>query len=222
MTASAYIGDTLVSGVGPWEWAGTQYTRQWESCEADGGSCQTISGEKAATYVVKAADLGRRLRVRIGVDSNQANKKPDPIEVFTPLSDVVTPAAGDPRSRRRRAAAVAVAAGVDPAAVRAAAVARRPRPPADKTRALDEPSSRCVPKTGKLTLTLSEPAKLKIVVKKGKKTVSTITVSVAAGKRTLALTKKKLKKGAYKATITPVDAAGNTGAARTVSFKIKQ
>ena len=47
-------------------------------------------------------------------------------------------------------------------------------------------------------------------------------MSVAAGKRTLALTKKKLKKGSYKATITPVDAAGNTGAARTVSFKIKK
>ncbi len=79
-----------------------------------------------------------------------------------------------------------------------------------------------ITKTGKLTLTLSEPVKLKIVVKKGKKTVSTMTVNVAAGKRTLSLTKKKLKKGAYKATITPVDAAGNTGAGRTVSFKIKK
>ena len=79
-----------VSGVGTWEWAGTLFKRQWEACDANGSSCATISGAKGATYVVKPADLGKRLRVRIDVDSNGDNKKPDPIEVFSPLSAVVT------------------------------------------------------------------------------------------------------------------------------------
>ncbi len=126
MDGKAYIGDTLVSGVGQWEWAGTQFTRQWESCEADGSSCQTLSGEKSATYIVKAADLGRRLRVRIGVDSNQANKKPDPIEVFTPLSDVVTPAPVIPDPVPQGGGGGG--GGGSAAAVAAAVAAARPRP----------------------------------------------------------------------------------------------
>ena len=58
--------------------------------------------------MVKAADLGQRLRVRIGVDSNESNKKPDAIEVFSPLSDVVTPPPpppadpGQPTTQRRQ------------------------------------------------------------------------------------------------------------------------
>ena len=63
-------------------------------------------------------------------------------------------------------------------------------------------------------------------MKKGKKctllsTVSTSTVSAAAGPRTIALAKKKLAKGDYRAVITAVDAAGNQ-AAKTVAFKVKK
>ena len=97
-------------------------------------------------------------------------------------------------------------------------------------------------KGAQLKLTLSEPAKLTILVqrakaghlkgkkckaggKKGKKctvltTVSTSTVAAPAGARTIALAKKKLAKGDYRAVITAVDAAGNK-AAKTVSFKVK-
>ena len=137
MTGSAYVGDTLVSGVGSWEYPGTTFTRQWESCNADGGSCATISNEKGAAYVIRAADLGQRLRVRISADSNGSNTFPAAVEVFTPLSAVVTtpppppadptptptPAAAARRPRTRRPApAPAPAPGQDRAR---AAVARR-------------------------------------------------------------------------------------------------
>ena len=90
MTGDAYVGGTLVSGVGAWKYPGTTFTRQWESCEADGSSCATISGAKSATYLVKAADKGHRLRVRINADSNGPRTCRTRRRCFTPLSAVIT------------------------------------------------------------------------------------------------------------------------------------
>ena len=90
MSSNAWFGESLVSGVGSWKYPGTTYARQWERCEADGSSCATLSGEKGAAYVLRADDLGRRLRVRISADSNGPNTFPAAVEAFTPLSDVVT------------------------------------------------------------------------------------------------------------------------------------
>jgi hypothetical protein len=61
--------------------------------------------------------------------------------------------------------------------------------------------------------------------KKGKKCtivtkVASFKVGVAAGSGTVALPKKKLAAGDYRAIVTPVDAAGNKGAPRTVKFKV--
>ena len=44
---------------------------------------------------------------------------------------------------------------------------------------------------------------------------------MAAGKRTVKLPKKQLAKGSYTAVIVPVDAAGNRGVAKKVSFKVR-
>jgi hypothetical protein len=38
----------------------------------------------------------------------------------------------------------------------------------------------------------------------------------------VALPKRKLNAGDYRAVVTPIDAAGNRGAARTVAFKVKK
>ena len=92
MTGDAYVGGTLIAGVGAWKYPGTTFTRQWESCEADGSSCATISGAKSASYLVKAADKGHRLRARINADSNGPLNLPNPKEVISPLSAVI----GDP------------------------------------------------------------------------------------------------------------------------------
>ena len=60
--------------------------------------------------------------------------------------------------------------------------------------------------------------------KKGKK--CTVISKVASyklgvgGSSTVALPKKKLAAGDYRAVVTPIDAAGNKGAAKTVSFKV--
>ena len=39
MLGDAYVGYTLGSGTGAWKYPGTTFTRQWESCEANGTSC---------------------------------------------------------------------------------------------------------------------------------------------------------------------------------------
>jgi hypothetical protein len=174
--------------------------------------------------VVKPADLGRRLRVRIEVDSNQANKKPDPVEVFSPMSAVVTPPPPPPADPAPQGG------GGDP----------QPQPQPQVQAAQGDTSAPAlggvsVAKGAQLKLTLSEPARVTIVVqrvtkkkkcKKGKKctvlkTVSTSTVSASAGARTFKLAKKKLARGDYRAVITAVDAAGNK-TARTVTFKVKK
>ena len=60
--------------------------------------------------------------------------------------------------------------------------------------------------------------------KKGKK--CTVISKVASymlvweGRATVALPKKKLAAGDYRAVVTPFDAAGNQGAAKTIPFKV--
>jgi hypothetical protein len=50
--------------------------------------------------------------------------------------------------------------------------------------------------------------------------IATVKLTRAAGAGTVALPKRKLAAGDYRAVVTPIDAAGNRGAARTVAFKV--
>ena len=50
--------------------------------------------------------------------------------------------------------------------------------------------------------------------------IATSTLSAPAGATTLALPKRKLAAGDYRAVVTPTDAAGNRGAAKTIAFKV--
>jgi hypothetical protein len=43
----------------------TSYSEQWESCEADGSRCTTISGAVGATYTPTSGDVGRTLRMLV-------------------------------------------------------------------------------------------------------------------------------------------------------------
>ena len=72
-----------------------------------------------------------------------------------------------------------------------------------------------------LKITMSEAGSLVVEYRKGKKKAASFKVKVAAGKRTVKLPKKKLAKGSYTAMIVPVDAAGNKGKAKTVTFKVR-
>jgi hypothetical protein len=233
--------------VGTWEYPGTTFTRQWENCNAAGGSCSTIAGAKGATYVVKPDDLGDRLRVRISIDSNGPNNLPLPIEKFTPLSDVVTeppaPPAPDPTPQGSGNPDGNPAPTPTPAPAPA-----NPGPAPDKTapvlQSLGAVSTKLKPGAAlQLKVGLSEGGSLSVELqrvragrkqgktckagaKKGKKCtaiakVATVNLGVG-GSGIVALPNRKLAAGDYRAVVTPIDAAGNRGAARTVAFKVKK
>jgi len=67
-------------------------------------------------------------------------------------------------------------------------------------------------------------SKCKAGAHKGKKCtviskIATVKLGVG-GSGTVALPKRKLAAGDYRAVVTPIDAAGNRGAARTIAFKV--
>jgi hypothetical protein len=57
-------GGTLTASDGTWSGA-PAFSRSWLRCDADGAGCTPIGGQTGATYTATAADVGRRLRVRI-------------------------------------------------------------------------------------------------------------------------------------------------------------
>ena len=50
--------------------------------------------------------------------------------------------------------------------------------------------------------------------------IATVKLTGPVGAGTVTLPKRKLAAGDYRAVVTPIDAAGNRGAARTVTFKV--
>src|SRR5687768_9327528 len=60
------VGQTLTAQEGNWKGtAPITFAFQWLRCDAQGANCANITGATAKTYAVTAADLGRRLRVRV-------------------------------------------------------------------------------------------------------------------------------------------------------------
>lgn len=66
ITGTPRVGQTLTAQDGNWKGtAPITFAYQWLRCDAQAANCAVITGAAAKTYVVAAADLGRRLRVRV-------------------------------------------------------------------------------------------------------------------------------------------------------------
>jgi len=66
ITGTPRVGRTLQVSNGSWN--GSQpitYTYQWLQCDRNGNSCVAIGGATSSTYVVRSADLYRKLRARV-------------------------------------------------------------------------------------------------------------------------------------------------------------
>lgn len=70
ISGTARVGSTLTATQGTWTNNPTSFAYQWVRCPTSGGTptgtdCAVIGGSSTASYVVSAADLGKRLRVRV-------------------------------------------------------------------------------------------------------------------------------------------------------------
>ena len=65
IAGTAKVGQTLTANEGTWSGNPTGYAFQWQRCDADVVVCSNVVGATAKTYLVRIADLGYRLRVRV-------------------------------------------------------------------------------------------------------------------------------------------------------------
>jgi hypothetical protein len=90
VTGATVVGSTLSASNGSWR--GTtpiRYAYQWQRCDETGGSCGDIAGATAKTYVLSAADVGRRMRVRVTASNSRGSAS-----AFSGATDLVAPAGG--------------------------------------------------------------------------------------------------------------------------------
>ena len=85
ITGTAAEGQTLTAGNGTWTNAPTAFQYRWQRCRADGTACSAITGATQQMYVVRRADVGRTLRVRVrAVNADgAADARSDPTAVVT-------------------------------------------------------------------------------------------------------------------------------------------
>ena len=66
INGTAQEGETLTATSGSWTSASTlSYSYQWRRCNAQGAGCSNIGGADTSSYLVKHADVGNTLRVRV-------------------------------------------------------------------------------------------------------------------------------------------------------------
>lgn len=65
ISGSAVVGETLTASEGAWTASPDRYTYQWRQCDAAGSACVAIAGATGKTYGVRAADVGKTLRVEV-------------------------------------------------------------------------------------------------------------------------------------------------------------
>ena len=84
IAGTAQQGQTLTASPGSWTGSPTVYSYEWKRCGAAGGSCKTIEGALAPTYLLTEADVGRTLRVAV-VASNSAGSSEPATSTPTPV-----------------------------------------------------------------------------------------------------------------------------------------
>jgi hypothetical protein len=66
ISGTAQVGETLNATQGSWTTSSTAtYKYQWRRCDTKGNGCANIGGADTNSYLVKAADVGKTIRVRV-------------------------------------------------------------------------------------------------------------------------------------------------------------
>jgi hypothetical protein len=88
ISGTAKVGQTLTANEGSWSGNPTGYAFQWQRCDADVIVCSNVVGATSKTYLVRIADLGFRLRVRVTARNDKGSATAN-----SALSAIVAPAA---------------------------------------------------------------------------------------------------------------------------------
>jgi hypothetical protein len=223
LLGNAYVGSSLVGGVGSWVSPNTYWSRQWEQCEPDGSDCSPIQGATSPSYTVSPNDLGMRLRMHVVADVNSANQLPNPVDAYTPLSAVVTNPPGSP--------------GGGGGGGGGGGAGGAPTLTGPKLSHLGGKSS--------LTFTLSGPGSVTVVLERavaghrahgrcvrGKrkhkkacttyKTVRTLHQTSSGGAVSVPLPSHGLPAGRYRVIVTPIGQNGQAGTSQTLRLAVKR
>jgi len=63
ISGTAKVGEQLSASTGTWTGGVKSYDYQWQRCDANGSSCQSVDGATARVYGVRTVDTGNTLRV---------------------------------------------------------------------------------------------------------------------------------------------------------------
>lgn len=92
------VGKTLTAREGTWTGNPTDYDYAWRRCDADGGSCVLINNAEERTYVLRPADEGNTIRVRVTAQNADGRRTATsvPTAVIRPAATLPPPASANP------------------------------------------------------------------------------------------------------------------------------
>lgn len=93
VSGTAQEGQTLTGSNGSWTSTGgnVTYSYQWRRCNAQGQGCSNIGGADGSSYLVKKADIGDTLRIRVTAKNADGSKSADSNETAVVTAKTVTP-----------------------------------------------------------------------------------------------------------------------------------
>src|SRR5262245_56665902 len=65
ISGQAREGNTLTANNGTWANSPSNFSYQWQQCDSNGGSCNSISGSTSKTYKVAQGDVDHTLKVAV-------------------------------------------------------------------------------------------------------------------------------------------------------------